>query len=128
MKQLKLDKYTIAFKASALGNLIQRGIYAQVGMIRTVYKYPNGTTTKSIEAVLVRGKELYAVEQHRGLAISTRITDTEMLNTMFSWLSENEVSNGEGFVYDQVIDFGTEDIDREVVESAIAKLPEGDEE
>lgn len=127
MKQLKLDNYTVAFKASALGNLIQRGIYAQVGMIRTVYKHANGSETKSTEAVLVRGKELYAVEQHRGLAISTRITDTEMLNTMFSWLSSNDIGNGEGFVYDQVINYGVEEIDRSVVEGAIDKLPEENE-
>lgn len=127
-KLIKLDTFTVAFKASALGSQIQKGIYTQVGMIRTLYK--RGTSeTKSVEAVLLHPKtgKLFAVEQHRGLAISTVITDPSMLKAMGDWLNENDITAGEGFVYDQVIEEGVEEIERTTVAKAIELLPEEDD-
>lgn len=126
-KLIKLDAFTVAFKASALGSQIQKGIFRQVGMVRTLYR--RGTSeTKSVEAVLQHSKtgKLFAVEQHRGLAISTTITDPAMLKAMGDWLDANDVAKGEGFVYDQIIEEGMEAIERSTVEKAIELLPEED--
>lgn len=112
---ININEHVRAFSAPELGDMIQRGLFKQVGVIRTEYVTINGDTEqvrgRSVEAVIydLHLNKLYAVEQYRGLAIRAEIRDEEMRNSMFEIIPTLE--DGEGFTYDQRILEGTEEID-----------------
>lgn len=109
---ITINEHVRAFSAPELGDMIQRGLFQQVGVIRTEYVLTDGTVRgRSIEAVIFDRHlhKLYAVEQYRGLAIRAEIRDEEMLESMHSMIPNLE--DGEGFTYDQRITEGTEEID-----------------
>lgn len=98
---ITVNPYIRAFLASELGDQIARGIFKQVGVIRTEYVQQDGTITRSMEAVIhdLHLDKLYAVEQYRGLAIRAEVVDEEMLAQMREVLPT--LKEGEGFTYDQ---------------------------
>ena len=100
---IDVNPFIRTFLASELGDQIARGLFKQVGVIRTEYVQQDGTTTRSMEAVIhdLRLDKLYAVEQYRGLAIRAEIRDEEALAEMRAVLPTLE--EGEGFTYDQRI-------------------------
>lgn len=100
---IDVNPFVRTFLASELGNHIANGIYKQVGVIRTEYVQRDGTTTRSIEAVIHDRhlNVLYAVEQYRGLAIRAEIRDEEALAEMMGIIPT--LGEGEGFTYDQRI-------------------------
>ncbi|QGF20961.1 hypothetical protein MA13_gp17 [Pectobacterium phage MA13] len=100
---IDVNPYIRTFLASELGDQIARGLFKQVGVIRTEYVQQDGTTTRSMEAVIhdLHLDKLYAVEQYRGLAIRAEVVDEEMLAQMREVLPT--LAEGEGFTYDQRI-------------------------
>lgn len=118
---IQINPMVRAFAAAELGDQIARGLYKQVGIIRTEYvtvvpaAVGEGTvqtvTGRSIEAVIydMHLDKLYAVEQHRGVAIRAEIGDEEMLRSMKEIIPT--LAEGEGFTYDQRITNDVEDID-----------------
>lgn len=100
---IDVNPFIRTFLASELGDQIARGLFKQVGVIRTEYVQADGTTTRSMEAVIhdLHLDKLYAVEQYRGLAIRAEVVDEEMLAEMRAILPTLE--DGEGFTYDQRI-------------------------
>ena len=100
---IDVNPFIRTFLASELGDQIARGIFKQVGVIRTEYVQADGTTTRSMEAVIhdLHLDKLYAVEQYRGLAIRAEVVDEEALAEMRAILPTLE--EGEGFTYDQRI-------------------------
>lgn len=100
---IDVNPFIRTFLSSELGDQIARGIFKQVGVIRTEYVQQDGTTTRSMEAVIhdLHLDKLYAVEQYRGLAIRAEVVDEEMLAQMREILPTLEA--GEGFTYDQRI-------------------------
>lgn len=100
---IDVNPFIRTFLASELGDQIARGLFKQVGVIRTEYVQQDGTTTRSMEAVIhdLRLDKLYAVEQYRGLAIRAEIRDEEALAEMRAVLPT--LGEGEGFTYDQRI-------------------------
>lgn len=100
---IDVNPFIRTFLASELGDLIARGVFKQVGVIRTEYVQQDGTVTRSMEAVIhdLHLDKLYAVEQYRGLAIRAEVVDEEMLAQMREVLPT--LDEGEGFTYDQRI-------------------------
>lgn len=100
---IDVNPFIRTFLASELGDQIARGLFKQVGVIRTEYVQADGTTTRSMEAVIhdLHLDKLYAVEQYRGLAIRAEVVDEEMLAEMRAILPTLE--DEEGFTYDQRI-------------------------
>lgn len=100
---IDVNPFIRTFLASELGDQIARGLFKQVGVIRTEYVQADGTTTRSMEAVIhdLHLDKLYAVEQYRGLAIRAEVVDEEALAEMRAILPTLE--EGEGFTYDQRI-------------------------
>ena len=102
------------FKAAELGDMIAQGLFRQVGQIRTEYvrNDADGVTVlgRQSEAVIhdLHLDKLYAIEQYKGLAIRSEIADTEMLEAIRSVLGGLDV--GEGFVYDQRVTLGQEEL------------------
>lgn len=128
---INVNEHVRAFSAPELGDMIQRGLFKQVGVIRTEYVTVNGAAEhvrgRSIEAVIFDRhlNKLYAVEQYRGLAIRAEIRDEEMLEAMHAMIPQLE--DGEGFTYDQRIHEGTEEIDTQSndnVQAQVNKVPE----
>lgn len=125
---ITINEHVRAFSAPELGDMIQRGLFQQVGVIRTEYVLTDGTVRgRSIEAVIFDRhlNKLYAVEQYRGLAIRAEIRDEEMLASMHEMIPNLE--EGEGFTYDQCITEGTEEIDTQSndnVQAQVNKVPE----
>ena len=107
---IDVNPFIRTFLASELGDQIARGIFKQVGVIRTEYVQADGTTTRSMEAVIhdLHLDKLYAVEQYRGLAIRAEVVDAEALAEMRAILPTLE--EGEGFTYDQRIVQEVQDI------------------
>lgn len=111
------------FLAAELGDLIQKGLYKQVGVIRTEYVREeaavagDGTLTsyigRQIEAVIHDEAldKLYAVEQYKGLAIRAEIGDLEIIAAIREILPT--LQDGDGFTYDQRVTLGTEQIGSE---------------
>lgn len=100
---IDVNPFIRTFLASELGDQIARGLFKQVGVIRTEYVQQDGTVTRSMEAVIhdLHLDKLYAVEQYRGLAIRAEVVDEEMLAQMREILPTLE--EGEGFTYDQKV-------------------------
>lgn len=104
------------FLASELGDLIQKGLYKQVGVIRT--EYVREETEENFTAVIGRQVEavihdealdkLYAVEQYKGLAIRAEIGDLEIIAAIREILPT--LQDGDGFTYDQRVTLGIEQI------------------
>lgn len=102
------------FLASELGDQIGRGLFKQVGIIRTVYTQRNvdgeesPVVQRSITAVIqdLHLGKFYEVEQYRGLAIRAEIADEDILSKINEVLPTLE--EGEGFVIDQGLEHGVE--------------------
>lgn len=107
---IDVNPFIRTFLASELGDQIARGLFKQVGVIRTEYVQQDGTTTRSVEAVIqdLHLNKLYAVEQYRGLAIRAEIRDEEMLEAMLEHIPT--LKEGEGFTYDQKVIQNVEDV------------------
>ena len=119
-----------AFLANDLGDMIARGLFKQVGQLRTEYvrveAAPTGEGTvttvlgRQSEAIIhdVHLDKLYAVEPYKGLAIRSEIADEEMLASIRGVLGTLE--EGEGFVYDQRVTLGQEELG-----DAYVRVPKG---
>lgn len=100
--------------AKALGDLLQDSpALKQVGLIRTEYRESDGSVRgRSIEAVIMDSEaNLFAVEQHRGVAIVAVIGDVEMRNAMLAEVASFDPASTSTFVYDQIITEGIEEIE-----------------
>jgi len=112
---ININTFTRAFLAAELGDMIQRGLFKQVGVIRTEFVHGDQIVKRESQAVIqdLHLQKFYGVEQYRGVAFRAEIRDEEMLeaiNEMVPTLEE-----GEGFTYDQRIELSAEEIDRDLV-------------
>ncbi|AOT25389.1 hypothetical protein QLL94_gp23 [Pectobacterium phage PP2] len=102
------------FLAAELGDIIARGLFKQVGQLRTEYvRAGEGHSVvlgRQSEAIIydTHLDTLYAVESYKGLAIRSEIADVEMLDAIRSFMGTLE--EGEGFVYDQRVTLGQEEL------------------
>lgn len=111
---IDVNPMTRVFLASELGDQIQRGLFKQVGQIRTEYVQKNiegeesAIVQRSVTAVIhdLHLDKFYEIEQYRGLAIRAEIGDEEMLSHIRELLPT--LGDDEGFVYDQRIERGVE--------------------
>nr|UWD77039.1 MAG: hypothetical protein [Bacteriophage sp.] len=111
---IDVNPMTRVFLASELGDQIQRGLFKQVGQIRTEYVQKNiegeesSIVQRSVTAVIhdLHLDKFYEIEQYRGLAIRAEIGDEEMLGHIRELLPT--LGDDEGFVYDQRIERGVE--------------------
>ncbi|QYW05838.1 putative DNA exonuclease [Vibrio phage vB_VpaP_G1] len=111
----KVTEFVSVATAKALGDFLANApALKQVGVIRTEYRHKDGSVRgRSIEAVVLDGTEakLYAVEQHRGVAIIAEIRDTDMRNTMLAEIASFNEDSENTFIYDQIITEGVEEFD-----------------
>ena len=112
---IDINEFTRVFKASELGDQISRGLFRQVGVIRTEYVHEEQVIKRQIDAVIYDAhlQRYYAVEQYRGLAIRAQVRDEEMLEAFNGIL--DDLAPDEGFTYDQRIELSAEEVDRELV-------------
>jgi len=112
---IDINEFTRVFKASELGDQIARGLFRQVGVIRTEYVHEEQVIKRQIDAVIYDAhlQRYYAVEQYRGLAIRAQVRDEEMLEAFNGIL--DDLADDEGFTYDQRIELSAEEVDRELV-------------
>ena len=112
---IDINEFTRVFKASELGDQIARGLFRQVGVIRTEYVHEEQVIKRQIDAVIYDAhlQRYYAVEQYRGLAIRAQVRDEEMLEAFNGIL--DDLAPDEGFTYDQRIELSAEEVDRELV-------------
>lgn len=112
---IDINEFTRVFKASELGDQIARGLFRQVGVIRTEYVHEEQTIKRQVDAVIYDAhlQRYYAVEQYRGLAIRAQVRDEEMLEAFNGIL--DDLAYDEGFTYDQRIELSAEEVDRELV-------------
>lgn len=112
---IDINEFTRVFKASELGDQIARGLFRQVGVIRTEYVHEEQVIKRQVDAVIYDShlQRYYAVEQYRGLAIRAQVRDEEMLEAFNGIL--DDLADDEGFTYDQRIDLSAEEVDRELV-------------
>lgn len=112
---IDINEFTRVFKASELGDQIARGLFRQVGVIRTEYVHEEQVIKRQIDAVIYDShlQRYYAVEQYRGLAIRAQVRDEEMLEAFNGIL--DDLADDEGFTYDQRIELSAEEVDRELV-------------
>lgn len=112
---IDINEFTRVFKASELGDQIARGLFRQVGVIRTEYVHEEQVIKRQIDAVIYDShlQRYYAVEQYRGLAIRAQVRDEEMLEAFNGILYD--LADDEGFTYDQRIELSAEEVDRELV-------------
>ena len=112
---IDINEFTRVFKASELGDQIARGLFRQVGVIRTEYVHEEQTIKRQVDAVIYDShlQRYYAVEQYRGLAIRAQVRDEEMLEAFNGIL--DDLAPDEGFTYDQRIELSAEEVDRELV-------------
>lgn len=96
MTTITTANYT-AMSAAELGNMIEAGEYAQVGvLISHYYREPfaqeNAETVyagASTEQILLKDGDLYSVEVVKEVAILGNVTDMEMRSMMFKFLEDN---------------------------------------
>lgn len=114
---IDINEFTRVFKASELGDQIARGLFRQVGVIRTEYVHEEQVIKRQVDAVIYDShlQRYYAVEQYRGLAIRAQVRDEEMLEAFNGIL--DDLADDEGFTYDQRIELSAEEVDRELVRS-----------
>ena len=112
---IDINEFTRVFKASELGDQIARGLFRQVGVIRTEYVHEEQIIKRQVDAVIYDAhlQRYYAVEQYRGLAIRAQVRDEEMLEAFNGIL--DDLAPDEGFTYDQRIELSAEEVDRELV-------------
>lgn len=112
---IDINEFTRIFKASELGDQIARGLFRQVGVIRTEYVHEEQIIKRQVDAVIYDAhlQRYYAVEQYRGLAIRAQVRDEEMLEAFNGIL--DDLADDEGFTYDQRIELSAEEVDRELV-------------
>lgn len=112
---IDINEFTRVFKASELGDQIARGLFRQVGVIRTEYVHAEQIIKRQVDAVIYDAhlQRYYAVEQYRGLAIRAQVRDEEMLEAFNGIL--DDLADDEGFTYDQRIELSAEEVDRELV-------------
>lgn len=112
---IDINEFTRVFKASELGDQIARGLFRQVGVIRTEYVHDEQIIKRQVDAVIYDShlQRYYAVEQYRGLAIRAQVRDEEMLEAFNGIL--DDLADDEGFTYDQRIELSAEEVDRELV-------------
>lgn len=112
---IDLNGFIRVFKASELGDQIARGLFRQVGVIRTEYVHEEQVIKRQVDAVIYDShlQKYYAVEQYRGLAIRAEVRDEEMLDAFNGILGD--LADDEGFTYDQRIELSAEEVDRELV-------------
>lgn len=112
---IDLNGFIRVFKASELGDQIARGLFRQVGVIRTEYVHEDQIIKRQVDAVIFDShlQKYYAVEQYRGLAIRAEVRDEEMLEAFNGILGD--LADDEGFTYDQRIELSAEEVDRELV-------------
>lgn len=112
---IDINEFTRVFKASELGDQIARGLFRQVGVIRTEYVHEEQIIKRQVDAVIYDAhlQRYYAVEQYRGLAIRAQVRDEEMLEAFNGIL--DDLADDEGFTYDQRIELSAEEVDREMV-------------
>ena len=112
---IDINEFTRVFKASELGDQIARGLFRQVGVIRTEYVHDEQVIKRQVDAVIYDAhlQRYYAVEQYRGLAIRAQVRDEEMLEAFNGIL--DDLADDEGFTYDQRIELSAEEVDRELV-------------
>lgn len=112
---IDINEFTRVFKASELGDQIARGLFRQVGVIRTEYVHDGQIIKRQVDAVIYDShlQRYYAVEQYRGLAIRAQVRDEEMLEAFNGIL--DDLADDEGFTYDQRIELSAEEVDRELV-------------
>lgn len=112
---IDINEFTRVFKASELGDQIARGLFRQVGVIRTEYVHEEQVIKRQVDAVIYDShlQRYYAVEQYRGLAIRAQVRDEEMLEAFNGIL--DDLADDEGFTYDQRIELSAEEVDRELV-------------
>lgn len=112
---IDLNGFIRVFKASELGDQIARGLFRQVGVIRTEYVHEDQIIKRQVDAVIYDShlQKYYAVEQYRGLAIRAEVRDEEMLEAFNGILGD--LADDEGFTYDQRIELSAEEVDRELV-------------
>lgn len=112
---IDLNGFIRVFKASELGDQIARGLFRQVGVIRTEYVHEEQVIKRQVDAVIYDShlQKYYAVEQYRGLAIRAEVRDEEMLGAFNGILGD--LAEDEGFTYDQRIELSAEEVDRELV-------------
>lgn len=112
---IDLNDFIRVFKASELGDQIARGLFRQVGVIRTEYVHEEQVIKRQVDAVIYDShlQKYYAVEQYRGLAIRAEVRDEEMLGAFNGILGD--LAADEGFTYDQRIELSAEEVDRELV-------------
>lgn len=112
---ININTFTRAFLAAELGDMIQRGLFKQVGVIRTEFIHGNQVVKRESQAVIhdLHLQKFYGVEQYRGVAFRAEIRDEEMLEAIKEMVPTLE--EGEGFTYDQRIELAAEEIDRDLV-------------
>lgn len=112
---IDLNDFIRVFKASELGDQIARGLFRQVGVIRTEYVHEEQIIKRQIDAVIydTHLQKYYAVEQYRGLAIRAEVRDEEMLEAFNGILGD--LADDEGFTYDQRIELSAEEVSRDLV-------------
>lgn len=112
---IDINEFTRVFKASEMGDQIARGLFRQVGVIRTEYVHEEQIIKRQVDAVIYDAhlQRYYAVEQYRGLAIRAQVRDEEMLEAFNGIL--DDLADDEGFTYDQRIELSAEEVDRELV-------------
>lgn len=112
---ININEFTRAFLAAELGDMIQRGLFKQVGVIRTEFVHGDQIIKRESQAVIqdLHLQKFYGVEQYRGVAFRAEIRDEEMLEAIREMVPTLE--EGEGFTYDQRIELGAEEIDPALV-------------
>lgn len=116
---IDVNPYVRTYLASELGDQIGRGLFKQVGVLRTEYVRTDAEGSvvlgRQVEAIIHDSHldKLYAVEQYKGLAIRAEIRDEEMLASIREILPTLE--EGEGFTYDQQVELGQEELGEDVV-------------
>lgn len=112
---ININEFTRAFLAAELGDMIQRGLFKQVGVIRTEFVHGDQIVKRESQAVIqdLHLQKFYGVEQYRGVAFRAEIRDEEMLEAIREMVPTLE--EGEGFTYDQRIELGAEEIDPALV-------------
>lgn len=121
---IDVNPFVRTYLASELGDQIGRGLFKQVGVLRTEYVRTDAEGSvvlgRQVEAIIhdVHLDKLFAVEQYKGLAIRAEIRDEEMLASIREILPTLE--EGEGFTYDQRVELGQEELGEDVV-----RVPKG---
>lgn len=116
---IDVNPFVRTYLASELGDQIGRGLFKQVGVLRTEYVRTDAEGSvvlgRQVEAIIHDSHldKLYAVEQYKGLAIRAEIRDEEMLASIREILPTLE--EGEGFTYDQRVELGQEELGEDVV-------------